>query len=129
MRVTVRLFARLRDLAGTAELVRDVPTPATVQTVWSTLVAEMPALMAYERTMSVAVNAEYARMAAPVHVAYRETAVNPSMEAAVPTSCRRRFRGRPRAPGPPNDAQVGRPALRDARAGALASLSHYRISL
>jgi molybdopterin converting factor subunit 1 len=67
MRVTVRLFARLRDLAGTAELVRDVPTPATVQTVWSALVAEMPALLEYERTMSVAVNAEYARMAAPVH--------------------------------------------------------------
>ena len=30
MRVTVRLFARLRDLAGTGELMRDVPPPATV---------------------------------------------------------------------------------------------------
>ena len=64
MRVTVRLFARLRDLAGGGELVRDVPGPATVQTVWNALVAEMPALVEYERTMSVAVNAEYARMAA-----------------------------------------------------------------
>jgi molybdopterin converting factor subunit 1 len=67
MRVTVRLFARLRDLAGGGELVRDVPAPATVQTVWNVLVSEMPALVEYERTMSVAVNAEYARMAADVH--------------------------------------------------------------
>ena len=55
MRVTVRLFARLRDLAGAAELVRDVPEPATVRTVWTSLTAEMPALAQYEQTMSVAV--------------------------------------------------------------------------
>jgi sulfur-carrier protein len=66
MRVTVKLFARLRDLAGTGELVREVPTPATVQTVWASLTAEMPALLEYERTISVAVNAEYAKMAAAV---------------------------------------------------------------
>ena len=66
MRVTVRLFARLRDLAGSGELVRDVPDPSTVQTVWKTLVAEMPALQDYERTMSVAVNADYSRMSAAV---------------------------------------------------------------
>ena len=48
------------------ELVRDVPAPATVQTVWKSLVEEMPSLVEYERTMSVAVNAEYARMAASV---------------------------------------------------------------
>jgi molybdopterin converting factor subunit 1 len=66
MRVTVRLFARLRDLAGSGELVRDVPGPATVQTVWRGLVAEMPALQDYERTMSVAVNADYSKMTAPV---------------------------------------------------------------
>ena len=67
MRLTIRLFARLRDLAGSGELVRDVGGPATVQMVWQGLVAEMPALGAYERTMSVAVNAEYARMSAAVH--------------------------------------------------------------
>ena len=66
MRVTIRLFARLRDLAGAGELVRDVPGPATVQTVWRALVSEMPSLGDYERTMSVAVNAEYAKMAATV---------------------------------------------------------------
>jgi molybdopterin converting factor subunit 1 len=66
MRVTVRLFARLRDLAGSGELVRDVANPATVETVWQSLVDEMPDLRAYERTMSVAVNADYAKMSAKV---------------------------------------------------------------
>ena len=66
MRVTVRLFARLRDLAGAGELVRDVPGPATVKSVWQSLVDEMPALQEYERTMSVAVNADYAKMSAAV---------------------------------------------------------------
>lgn len=66
MRVTVRLFARLRDLAGSGELVRDVATPATVETVWRSLVDEMPGLREYERTMSVAVNADYAKMSATV---------------------------------------------------------------
>lgn len=66
MRVTIRLFARLRDLAGSGELVRDVAAPATVGTVWASLVSDMPALADYERTMSVAVNADYARMTAAV---------------------------------------------------------------
>ena len=67
MRITVKLFARLRDLAGTGELIREVSQPATVQDVWHELTAEMPSLREYERTISVAVNAEYARMAAAVH--------------------------------------------------------------
>jgi molybdopterin converting factor subunit 1 len=66
MRVNIKLFARLRDMAGAGELVRDVDGPATVKTVWDALVAELPALAEYERTMSVAVNADYARMAAEV---------------------------------------------------------------
>ena len=66
MRVTVKLFARLRDLAGAGELVREVQAPATVHTVWKSLTAEMPSLEQYENTMSVAVNAEYAKMAAAV---------------------------------------------------------------
>jgi len=67
MHVTVRLFARLRDLAGTGELIRNVPARATVHTVWKLLTAEMPLLREYEGTMSVALNAEYTRMAAAVH--------------------------------------------------------------
>ena len=67
MRVTVRLFARLRDLAGTGELIREVPPRATARQVWDDLVLEWPPLREYEKTMSVAVNAEYARMTAEVH--------------------------------------------------------------
>ena len=67
MRVTVRLFARLRDLAGSGELVRQVAGPATVRTVWQDLITEMPALQEFERTMSVAVNADYAKMTAQVN--------------------------------------------------------------
>jgi len=65
--VTIRLFARLRDLAGAGELVREVPPSSTIDGVWRSLVAEMPALQEYERTMSVALNADYSRMSAPVH--------------------------------------------------------------
>ena len=67
MRVTVRLFAKLRDLAGSGELVRELPEPADARAVWNAIVAEWPALREYEKTMSVAVNAEYARMTAAVH--------------------------------------------------------------
>jgi len=62
MRVTVRLFARLRDIAGAAELARDVAPGATVGAVWRDLARDFPQLAAYERTISSAVNADYARM-------------------------------------------------------------------
>ena len=62
MRVTVRLFARLRDIVGAGELTREIGTDATVRTVWLSLVAEFPAVASYERSLSVAVNADYARM-------------------------------------------------------------------
>jgi molybdopterin converting factor subunit 1 len=62
VRVTVRLFARLRDIAGGAELTRDVVAGASVRTVWDLLAAEFPALASYERSISAAVNADYARM-------------------------------------------------------------------
>jgi molybdopterin converting factor subunit 1 len=67
MRVTVRLFARLRDLAGSGEVIRDVQAPATVQTIWRSLVADFPAIAEYERSMSVAVNADYSKMSAVVN--------------------------------------------------------------
>ena len=62
MRVTVRLFARLRDIAGAAELMRDVAPDATIGTVWNDLIREFPELARYERSISTAVNADYARM-------------------------------------------------------------------
>lgn len=62
MRVTVRLFARLRDITGASELGRDVPPGATIGSVWHQLVTEFPDLRDYERSISSAVNADYARM-------------------------------------------------------------------
>ncbi|MBI4486948.1 MAG: MoaD/ThiS family protein [Acidobacteria bacterium] len=66
MRVTVRLFARLRDIAGAAELTRDVAPGATIGSVWRELAGEYPALAQYERSISSALNLDYARMDRPV---------------------------------------------------------------
>jgi len=62
VRVTVRLFARLRDIAGTPELTRELAPGATIGAVWRTLAREFPDLAQYERSISSAVNADYARM-------------------------------------------------------------------
>ncbi len=67
MRVTVRLFARLREIVGAPEVSRDVPDGATLGVVWDRLAAEYPALAPYRASISGAVNADYARMQAPVH--------------------------------------------------------------
>ena len=66
MRVTVRLFARLRDITGSGELTREAPAGSSVGTVWSSLVTEFPELSAYERSISCAVNADYSRFTAAV---------------------------------------------------------------
>ena len=66
MRVTVRLFARLRDIAGSGELTREAAAGATVADVWGALVAEFPDMARYDASISSAVNADYAKMAAPV---------------------------------------------------------------
>lgn len=64
MPVTVRLFARLREIAGADKLAR--PPAGTVAEVWEALVAEWPALAPYAGSLSCAVNAQYARMTTPV---------------------------------------------------------------
>ena len=62
MRVTVRLFARLRDIAGAAEFSRDLASGATIGDLWRQLAGEFPELARYERSISTAINADYARM-------------------------------------------------------------------
>jgi molybdopterin converting factor subunit 1 len=62
MRVTVRLFARLRDIAGAAELSREMAPGTTIRNVWHELAGEFPEFSAYERSISSAVNTDYARM-------------------------------------------------------------------
>jgi molybdopterin converting factor subunit 1 len=62
MRVIVRLFGRLHDLVGTSVLEREIESPATAAGVWQLLAAEAPAVVPYAQSVSVAVNAEFARM-------------------------------------------------------------------
>ncbi|HIA50272.1 MAG TPA: molybdopterin converting factor subunit 1 [Acidobacteria bacterium] len=62
MRVNIRVFARLRDIVGAAELDRDVPTGTTAQRLWEDLVEEFPDISTYTGSISTAVNAEYAKM-------------------------------------------------------------------
>jgi molybdopterin converting factor subunit 1 len=66
VRVTVRLFARLKDLAGTSELTAEVGPGATIADVWARVVEGHPSLAPYERSLSAARNLEYARPSAPV---------------------------------------------------------------
>ena len=66
MRVTIRLFARLRELAGRSEWTCEVPAGATVADVWRALVVHVPAVVALESSVSCAVNADFSRMDAVV---------------------------------------------------------------
>lgn len=66
MRVTVRLFGQLRDLAGAGDLQCDVAEGARVRDVWQALVDRHAGLASFGRALSSAVNLDYARMDAPV---------------------------------------------------------------
>lgn len=66
MRVTVRLFGPLRDLAGAGDLECEVADNARVGDVWQALVQRHAALAAFGRALSSAVNLDYVRMDAPV---------------------------------------------------------------
>jgi molybdopterin converting factor small subunit len=66
MRVRVKLFASLRELAGTGDLETVVEPGATVADVWAALVSRYPALAPYAAATSCARNLEYARLSTPV---------------------------------------------------------------
>ncbi len=66
MRVTVRLFARLRDIVGAGAIERQAPEGATARTVWRALAGEFAGLGEYETSISTAVNAEYSRLDTPL---------------------------------------------------------------
>ncbi|MFO7694286.1 MAG: molybdopterin converting factor subunit 1 [Vicinamibacterales bacterium] len=66
MRITILVFARLRDLVGAPRLVRDVPDGATVEQVWQALAAEFPAVAPGRAALSAAVNASYAKFPTPL---------------------------------------------------------------
>jgi molybdopterin converting factor subunit 1 len=66
MRVRVRLFARLREAAGRAECDVAVASGASVTDVWGALVARYPSLEPFGGSVTCAVNADFAKMAALV---------------------------------------------------------------
>ncbi len=66
MRVTILVFAKLRDLVGAARLDRHVAAGSTVEDVWQTLAGEFPAAAPYRAALSAAVNAGYAKFSTPV---------------------------------------------------------------
>ena len=67
MRVSVQLFARLRELAGQSDVDCDVADGATIADVWRAVAARHPALAPYASSVSCARNEDFARMSAPVH--------------------------------------------------------------
>ena len=62
MRVTVRLFARLKDITGAAELTRELPEGATARVLWEMLTDEFAELSIYRNIVSTAINTEYSKM-------------------------------------------------------------------
>lgn len=64
MVVTVRLFARLREIVGAADVPVVLPEHATVLDAWQAIGGRFSGLSAYTGSVSCAVNQDYARMTA-----------------------------------------------------------------
>jgi molybdopterin synthase catalytic subunit len=60
-RLTIKLFATLRERARAAELSREFPEGTTVGEIWNRLLAEFPALGGHHDGVAFAVNQEYVR--------------------------------------------------------------------
>ena len=58
-RLTIKLFATLRERAGAPELTRDFPDDATVAQIWARLKTEFPTLEGHRDAVRFAVNQEY----------------------------------------------------------------------
>lgn len=67
MRVTVHLFARLRELTGADRLVVEVPDGALVRDVWTETTRHHPSLAPFASAVSCAVNADFAKPSRVVH--------------------------------------------------------------
>ena len=62
MLVTVRLFARLREIAGAPHVEVVLPEGARVGDAWAALAGRFAGMGAYAGSVSCAVNDDYARM-------------------------------------------------------------------
>lgn len=66
MNVTVKLFARARDLAGADAVVLDLPDGARVAELRAALVERVPTMKALAPQLFIAVNNDYADDARPL---------------------------------------------------------------
>ncbi len=62
MFVNVRLFARLREIAGESQLRLELADGSSARDAWVALAGRHPELEPYTSSISCAVNEEYARM-------------------------------------------------------------------
>ena len=66
MRVSVQLFARLRELAGQSEFECQIADGSTIADVWRAVAERHPALAPYGTSVSCARNEDFARMSMAV---------------------------------------------------------------
>jgi molybdopterin converting factor subunit 1 len=62
MLVTLRMFARLREISGKSELVVVRPAGSDAGSLWNDLAREYPGLAPYTGSVSCAINQEYAKL-------------------------------------------------------------------
>lgn len=67
MQITVRLFARARDLAGTDRIELELAAGAQVRDARASLLARVPALAPVMKSLLMAVDGEYATDETPLH--------------------------------------------------------------
>jgi len=66
MRVTVRLFASMRQKADREQIVLDLPAGARVADAWAALIQAHPEFAPYQETSLPAVNRRYVTVEAPL---------------------------------------------------------------
>ena len=66
MKVSVRLFAALREAAGREQVEMDLPEGATAEEAWSRLASLHPALASRRASLAASVNRRYARFDLPL---------------------------------------------------------------
>lgn len=67
MKLNIRLFATLKDRAGTSQVSVNVNEPATVSDMLAAITNQYPVLGPALQSILVAVNQEYAERTQPVH--------------------------------------------------------------
>ncbi len=66
MRIRVRLFASLRELAGRPEVSLELPEGASTEEAWRALARDFPALAGKRANLAASVNRRYATFDTPL---------------------------------------------------------------